>query len=96
MKKGSAKLLFLQLITLIILLYNAFINNIFTNLYLAIFLNVVFIITYFSIGFEKERFNQKKRNIRIIIVLTISLLVIKYGLGIITGYLYSPYNIVFE
>ncbi len=92
MKKGSAKLLFLQLITLIILLYNAFINNIFSNLYLAIFLNIVFIIIYFLIGFEKERFNQKKRNIRIIIILTISLLVIKYGLGIITGYLYSPYN----
>ena len=92
MKKGSSKLLFIQLITLIILLYNAFKKNIFSNLYLAIFLTIVFVITYFLIGFEKERFNQKKRNIRIIIILTISLLVIKYGLGIITGYLYSPYN----
>ncbi len=92
MKKGSTKLLVLQLITLIILIYNAFINNIFTNLYLAIFLSIVFVISYFLVGFEKERFNQKKRNIRIIIVLTISLLVIKYGLGLITGYQYSPYN----
>ncbi|MBQ7239834.1 MAG: signal peptidase I [Bacilli bacterium] len=92
MKKGSTKLLVLQLITLIILIYNAFINNIFTNLYLAIFLSIVFVISYFLVGFEKERFNQKKRNIRIIIILTISLLVIKYGLGLITGYQYSPYN----
>ena len=92
MKKGSTKLLVLQLITLIILIYNAFINNIFTNLYLAIFLSIVFVISYYLLGFEKERFNKKKRNIRIIIVLTISLLVIKYGLGLITGYQYSPYN----
>lgn len=95
MKKGSTKLLVLQLITLIILIYNAFINNIFTNLYLSIFLTIVFVISYFLVGFEKERFNQKKRNIRIIIVLTISLLVIKYGLGLITGYQYSPYNRTF-
>ena len=95
MKKGSTKLLVLQLITLIILIYNAFINNIFTNLYLSIFLSIVFVISYFLVGFEKERFNQKKRNIRIIIILTISLLVIKYGLGLITGYQYSPYNRTF-
>jgi signal peptidase len=91
-KKGSAKLFVLQLITLIILIYNAFINNIFSNLYLAIFLTVIFLISNFLLGFEKERFNEKKRNIRIIIILTVSLLVIKYGLGLITGYLYSPYN----
>ena len=63
MKKGSTKLLVLQLITLIILIYNAFINNIFTNLYLAIFLSIVFVISYFLVGFEKERFNEFIKNL---------------------------------
>ena len=96
MKKGSSKLLFLQIITLIVLIYNAFRENILSNLYLAIFLTFIFVFSLFLIGFEKERFNQKKRNIRIILVLTVSLLVIKYGLGLITGYLYSPYNRTFS
>ena len=82
----------IQLFTLIILIYNAFFNNIFSNLLMGIFISVIFIATYFLIGFEKERFNNKKKNIRILIILTLSLLTMKYGLGIITGFLYSPYN----
>ena len=92
MKKGGKKLTFLQVFTLFILIYNAFFRNIFSNLYMAIFISIIFIISYFLLGFEKERFNNKKKNIRILLILTISLLTIKYGLGIITGYLYSPYN----
>lgn len=92
MKKGGKKLTFLQIFTLFILIYNAFFRNIFSNLYMAIFISIIFLISYFLLGFEKERFNNKKKNIRILLILTISLLTIKYGLGIITGYLYSPYN----
>ena len=92
MRTGGKKLMLIQLFTLFILIYNAFINNIFSNLYMGVFISIVFIISYFLIGFERERFNNKKKNIRTLIILTISLLTIKYGLGIITGYLYSPYN----
>ena len=93
--KGGKKLTSLQLFTLFILIINAFYKDIFSNLGMAIFITIIFVISYFLLGFEKERFNNKKKNVRILLILTISLLTIKYGLGIITGYLYSPYNRTF-
>ena len=93
--KGGKKLTSLQLFTLFILIINAFYKDLFSNLGMAIFITIIFVISYFLLGFEKERFNNKKKNVRILLILTLSLLTIKYGLGIITGYLYSPYNRTF-
>jgi len=44
------------------------------------------------VGFEREKITNKKKNIKIILTFTISLLIIKYGLGLLSGFLYSPYS----
>ena len=92
MKSGEKKLLFVETITLIVLIINAFFLRIFNYYTLTCFLGAMLVITILLVGFERERFLNKKKNIRIILTFTISLLMIKFGFGMITGFLLSGYN----
>ena len=92
MKTSEIKLFLIEVFTLIILIINAFFISIFNLYTLSIFLLFMLIITVLLVGFEREKITNKKRNIKIILTFTICLLIIKYGLGLLSGFLYSPYS----
>lgn len=92
MKSGEKKILFIEIVTLIVVIINAFIFRLFDLYTLSCFLGFMLVLTILLTGFEKERFINKKRSIAIIFTFTISLLTIKFGFGMITGFLLSGYN----
>ena len=92
MKTSEIKLFLIEVFTLIILVINAFFLSIFNLYTLSLFLLFMLIITILLVGFEREKITNKKKNIKIILTFTISLLIIKYGLGLLSGFLYSPYS----
>jgi len=91
-KTSEIKLFLIEVFTLIILVINAFFLSIFNLYTLSLFLLFMLIITILLVGFEREKITNKKKNIKIILTFTISLLIIKYGLGLLSGFLYSPYS----
>ena len=91
-KKGYIKLLFICIFLLTIMGINS-VLKIFNNYTYPLFLILVFIISIFLIGFEKERSLHKQYLLILISILTIIYLLINYLLGLYIGFSLNGYNL---
>lgn len=93
MKKSEIKLISLVLLSSFILLLNIFIKNILTGYTLIVFLGIIFGISYYLVGFEKTRIQNKKDVLGFITVYSFAFLILLYGIGLFTGYLRNSYSL---
>ncbi len=92
MKNKNIVLIFFELIYLIILIGNIFYK--FLNIHYIFLISIVLaLIIFILFGFEKERLINKKTYIFSILLFTIVGLIIKYSIGLVTGYLYTPFDL---
>lgn len=93
MKKNEKRILLLEIITLLFLILNVFVKNILTEYTIFFFLLVLFLISIYLVGFEKQKILVEKRVLKQIIFYTLSFLIIKYGLGLLVGFLSTSYSL---
>ena len=63
------------------------------NVYLlAVILCALFAASVYFIGFKKIGFNSQKKAIIASVLITISIIIITYGIGFLSGYVKSPYS----
>ena len=94
MKNQVIKIISIEILYLIILLLNI-IFKFFSPILLIVSLITLLIINKYILGFEKEKIVNKKLHVISIILFTLVLLILKYTLGLITGYLVSSYDLSF-
>lgn len=95
MVKSEKRILILEIVLSIIFLLNIFVKRIF-NEYMILFIILIAMgIINFLMGYEKDRdINKitKKQIIKYVVFYCFGFLVIEYGLGLILGYIKSPYK----
>lgn len=95
MKKGYNKILILEIILLIFLLFNSFVFKM-ANVYVVTALLVPFLIlTFMLMGFEKENFRNKKDVLLNIIICLLIYYFVTYFLGLFTGFIRTSYSLSF-
>lgn len=95
MKKGYNKILILEIILLIFLLFNSFVFKM-ANVYVVTALLVPFLIlTIVLMGFEKENFRNKKDVLLNIIICLLIYYFVTYFLGLFTGFIRTSYSLSF-
>ena len=92
MKNVDKRLLLILVVSIAMLLTNFFILKINSLVFPLVFVIVLFIVIKINVGFERERLFDRKKIIILSLFYTIAFLIIKYSLGLITGYLTNPYN----
>ena len=95
MKKGYNKILILEIILLIFLIFNSFVFKM-ANVYVVTALLVPFLIlTFMLMGFEKENFRNKKDVLLNIIICLLIYYFVTYFLGLFTGFIRTSYSLSF-
>ncbi len=95
MKKGYNKILILEIILLIFLIFNSFVFKM-ANVYVVTALLVPFLIlTIVLMGFEKENFRNKKDVLLNIIICLLIYYFVTYFLGLFTGFIRTSYSLSF-
>lgn len=92
MIKSEKRLILIELILIIIFLLSIFVKNIFNNYLLFILLAIAITSIYFIMGYEKEKNIYKKNLIFFITFYTIAFIILMYGIGLIFGYIKSPFK----
>ena len=96
MKRSALELIILEIVAIFILLLNIFLKNIMNSEYLlSIFIGIVLFISVLLVGFEKKKILQERKVVGIIGFYTISILIIMYGLGLLSGYVINTYSQTF-
>ena len=92
MKLSEKKILVLEMLSIIVLLLNVFAKNIMDEWTINIFLIVTFAISIFLLGFEKNKIIDKKKVLVMVILYSISILIVLYGIGMFLGFVKSAYS----
>lgn len=95
MKKGFNKILILEIILLIFLLFNSFVFKI-ANMYVISVIMLPFLILMIVLnGFEKDNYRYKKDVLLNIIIFLLMYYFITYFLGLFSGFVKSSYSLSF-
>lgn len=86
MKKSHKKLLFFQIILIILLLINSFVSNVLTGYKMVFFLGIILVLFKFFFGFEKDKSRYVKDIIFEIIIFLLVYFLVYYLFGILTGF----------
>ena len=92
MKKGLLKLIILELVALIVIVFNIVFHDFLGKYGLAIILAIMFGLSIWIAGFEKEKTLYRKQVIKIVLFYTFAFLILLYGIGLFIGYAKSPYS----
>lgn len=95
MVKSEKRLLTLEIVLSLILLLNVFVKRIFNEYMLLFIILIAMGIINFLMGHEKDRDLNKitrKQIIKYVVFYCIGFIIIEYGLGLILGYIKSPYK----
>lgn len=95
MKKSELKILLVELLLIISLAFNIFVLNIFTDMTLAVFILLNFLVLVYFLGLEKDNFAASKDIIMTIIIYVISYYIFIYVFGIFQGFLINGYSLKF-
>lgn len=90
MKKGYTKVLIIELIMTVFLLFNSFIVNIFSNYILVLFLFLSLGLFKIFFDFEKDKHRNTNDIIIYLIIYLLIVFVIYYAIGLVTGYVRMP------
>ena len=93
MKSRYIKLIILEILIILSMLFSSFVLNIIKNtLFQTIYWFIVFIILRLILGYEKDKNMLRKKMLLDVFVYVIIYISIEYFLGLFTGYLLSPYS----
>ncbi len=95
MKKGYNKLLIIQIVLLILLLFNSLLFKIVDTYEITGILLLFFIVTVILFGFEKDNFRYKKDVLLNILISLLLYYFITYFLGLFFGFLRNSYSLSF-
>jgi signal peptidase I len=73
------------------LLFNIFVKNILNQYLLCILLILLLSLIYFRVGLEKNKLLNAKKILMVSLLITLSFLIIKYGIGLFTGFTSTPF-----
>lgn len=95
MKKGYTKVLIIEAIMIVFLLFNSFIANILSNYLLVLFLFLSLCLYKIFFDFEKDKHRNTKDIILYLIIYLLIVFILYYVIGIFTGYVRVPsyYNL---
>jgi signal peptidase I len=86
MKKSYLKIIFIELLTIILLSYNILKFKFNNYYYLIIYFIIIFGLLYLLLGFEKDKYRFKKDIILNLLIYSISYLLLTYIMGVFTGF----------
>lgn len=93
MKKGYNKILILEIVLLIFLLFNSFVFKA-SNTYVVAFITLPFLILMIVLtGYEKDNFRYKKDVLLNILILLLIYYFVTYLLGFFTGFIRTSYSL---
>ena len=92
MKGNALKILLLEIACILFTIPAIFFGVRYNEYIIPGFLIVLFIISVYLFGFQKDRLVKSKKTIVVIAVLTLSILFLTYAIGFLTGFVRSPYN----
>lgn len=92
MIKSEKRLVIIESILILVFLLSIFVRNIFNDYLLFIILAISIAIIYFLLGYEKDKNMYKKNLIFFVAFYTIAFLIVIYGVGLIFGYIKSPFK----
>ncbi len=93
MKVSEKKIVVLECLTLLVLILNIFIKNIFNEYTIILFLGIILLVSVMLFGFEKKlTINNKKINF-LVAFYSISFLILFYAIGLFTGYVQTSYSL---
>ncbi len=92
MKNNTLKVVILEIICILFAIMPLLFGIKYNEYLISIFLIMLFIVSIYFLGFEKDRLVKSNKKIIAISLITISILFITYGIGFMTGFVRSPYN----
>lgn len=92
MRKSEKRLLVIEIVAILSLLLNIFVKNILNEYAISLMFLILTTIIIFSMGYEKEKNVYRKNLIFFVTFYTVSFIILLYGLGLLTGYVRSPYS----
>ena len=95
MRKSEIKLCIIELFTLFILFLITFVTNRISPYYIIVLLVIIFGITVFLVGYEKDRHRFRTDIILNIIIFTVGFQVLTYIAGIFLGFVKNGYSLTF-
>ena len=90
---SKTKITIIISITLIILMLNVIIKNIFNEITLSVFLGIVLSLIIYNVGYEKNKEINQKQVSKTMLFYALVFLILIYGLGLKTGYLKTSYSL---
>lgn len=93
MRSSEKTIFIIQIVSLIILLFNTIFHEFLSELGVIIFLVVLLTSLSIACGIPRDNSITNKISIRLCIFYSIAFLVLKYSLGLITGFYNNPYDI---
>lgn len=93
MKKGYIKILVLEILLLITLLFNSFVFKIASYYLTTAILFVALLLMVFLVGYEKDKYRYKKDVFLNILIIILVYYFITYFLGFFTGFIKTAYSL---
>ena len=92
MKGNVLKILLLEVICILFAIPTIFFGVRYSEYLIPAFLVVVFVVSIFLLGFQKNKLLSANKTVLVVGVVTASILFITYAIGFLTGFVKSPYN----
>lgn len=96
MKKSQLRVLIVLTFMLLVLLFNSFITRIFNQYTLCIFVLLLGFVSYFLVGYEKEKSRYNKDIILSILIYITIYYILTYLLGLFLGFSKNVYSLTFS
>lgn len=96
MKKGYIKLLYAEIILILVSIVNLFYNKLaINNIYSMVLWLLIFVFLILTLGFEKNKALFRLDAMQIVFIYSIMYIIFIYLLGLIVGFVKNPYNLSF-
>ena len=92
MKRSEQKLIVFMLITIVLMFINFITHTLVSSLSHLILVFSLLILSKFLFGFEKNKLFNKNKLIKYFVLFLISSMIFIYAIGLVSGFLTSPYN----
>lgn len=90
MKKGYTKILIIEAIMIVFLLFNSFLVNVLSNYLLVLFLFLSLCLYKIFFNFEKDKHRNTKDIMLYLVIYLLIIFIISYVIGIFTGFVKMP------
>ena len=95
MLKSERKLLIVEIVLSLLFLLNIFVKNILNDFLIILIISLAIGFIIWQMGYEKDDGidnNKKNKIIKYVVFYTISYIILQYGIGLLLGYIKTPYK----